>query len=564
MGLGVIGTVARLAPRLDDSGHPLAGPPELRLSAEASSDVSALEMGLGETILPRISKGRWQSRKLATTTHSMLAFNWRTEKATPHIHVSSRVAGVWQAWRLLPLLHDLPDPGSADDTGVFGTELVWIGDSDGIQVHVSGSRPENLTLVLLYPAPRRTDAKLVAGSPPAPSVISPRNTASSPVPRPELISRKDWGADESWRTSTPSYNSTIEQAHIHHTAGSNDYSRADVPALIRGMYRYHTSVLGWSDIGYNFLVDRFGRAWVGRAGGAGRPVRGAHTLGFNATSTGIAVIGNFEVARPTSAILDAIAAVAAWKLDHYGRGPARHAQVVSEGSDKFPAKQVVELPVIDGHRDTNDTACPGRNLYETLPVIRQRTKGIVDSYEGTDLPPIEVVRASTVKGAAVLGESLDLKPGKFAPSDAVATFTWLRDGVPILGANGLSHRCVPEDVGTQLTVQVSLSKQGYRSVHERVAVVGLVRARTAVSIRATGRRRRALIRIHVTAPASRATPTGQVLVRLDHRTQVLDLIDGRATAKFRHLVAGPHTVDVTFEGSTAMRASHALASVNVG
>ena len=102
------------------------------------------------------------------------------------------------------------------------------------------------------------------------------------MPGPVLLGRRDWAADESWRNGDPRYNDTIEQAHVHHTANSNDYGEQDVPALMRGMYWYHTHSLGWSDIAYNFVVDRFGRAWVGRAGGVNRPVRGAHTLGFNA------------------------------------------------------------------------------------------------------------------------------------------------------------------------------------------------------------------------------------------------------------------------------------------
>ena len=86
--------------------------------------------------------------------------------------------------------------------------------------------------------------------------------------------------------------------HLHHTATGNGYSRSDVPGILRGMYRYHTKTLGWFDIGYNFLVDRFGRAWVGRSGGANQLVRGAHTLGFNRSSVGIAVIGNLEDHKP--------------------------------------------------------------------------------------------------------------------------------------------------------------------------------------------------------------------------------------------------------------------------
>ena len=91
--------------------------------------------------------------------------------------------------------------------------------------------------------------------------------------------------------------------HVHHTVNSNDYAPEDVPALLRGIYRYHTKNLGWSDVGYNFLVDRFGGIWQGRAGGSALAVRGAHTLGFNSTSTGIAVIGNFEEVVPERAVI---------------------------------------------------------------------------------------------------------------------------------------------------------------------------------------------------------------------------------------------------------------------
>ena len=74
------------------------------------------------------------------------------------------------------------------------------------------------------------------------------------------------------------------------------------------------------------------------------------------------------------------AAVAAWKLDRYGRDPRGHTRVTSEGSDRYAAGRKVRLPVIDGHRDTNDTACPGQHLYDALPRIRRRAKKIVDAY----------------------------------------------------------------------------------------------------------------------------------------------------------------------------------------
>ena len=149
-----------------------------------------------------------------------------------------------------------------------------------------------MRLVLLPPASRPDDEL-------SPRTAARRSTGTPKAPRPDIRTRKQWGADESWRDGSPRTNRTIEQVHVHHTVSGNTYSRKETAALIRGMYRYHTKSLGWSDIGYNFLVDRFGRIWEGRAGGIAQPVRGAHTLGFNDTSMGVSVIGNFEQAAPT-------------------------------------------------------------------------------------------------------------------------------------------------------------------------------------------------------------------------------------------------------------------------
>ena len=351
---------------------PSDGLPTLELSSYGGYGVEALDIPLDRGRLTALGDGRWQTEQLPTSTHSMVALTWAAGPQVPDLRIRSRIGGSWQGWQQMPALHDLPaleDEG----TSVAGTDLVWIGDADGIQVDVGGDRPDDLTLVLLHPArmPGRTRLPQRAGA---------DRERRRRAPRPELRRRRDWGADDSWRTSEPRYNDTIRQVHVHHTVNSNAYSRDDVPGLIRGMYRYHTQNLGWSDIGYNFLVDRFGRIWVGRAGGARRAVRGAHTLGFNGTSVGVSVIGNYETVKPSRKVLAAVAALAAWKLDKYGRNPGGRIRVTSEGSDRYPAGRRVRLPVIDGHRDTNDTACPGRYLYDALPRIRRRAKAIVEAY----------------------------------------------------------------------------------------------------------------------------------------------------------------------------------------
>ena len=95
----------------------------------------------------------------------------------------------------------------------------------------------------------------------------------------------------------PSYG-TIKAGFVHHTVDANSYTSAQVPAIIRGIYSFHTKSRGWSDIGYNFLIDRFGRTWEGRAGGVDQPVIGAHTGGYNSQLFGAAAIGTFNTTTP--------------------------------------------------------------------------------------------------------------------------------------------------------------------------------------------------------------------------------------------------------------------------
>ena len=333
----------------------------------------------------RGSDTTWRTGPMATEDFALVGLTWRAGANDPRrVRVRTRRAGSWSAWRTLPLLEDGPDPTSAEGRAARrGTQPLWVGSADGVEVAVDGARPDGLRLSLVDPG-RDTAAAARAGADPGDEPTDeptdepvdpsgePTSKAKVRAPQPDLRSRKDWGADESLRDPDPVLCRTIQQVHVHHTASGNDYSRRDVPALIRSFYRYHTRSLGWSDIGYNFLVDRFGRTWVGRAGGPSRPVRGAHTLGFNHTSVGVAVIGNYDDAAAVDRIVTAIVRLAAWKLDRYGRRPRGKTRVYSHGSDKYP-KGWVRLKVIDGHRDTNDTACPGDRLYARLPEIRKRT-----------------------------------------------------------------------------------------------------------------------------------------------------------------------------------------------
>jgi uncharacterized protein with LGFP repeats len=312
--------------------------------------------------------GGAQTTRMATRPYTMVALTWQGS-AAPEVDVRTRTDGSWTPWHDL---HLLTGPGAH----LSATEPLWAGRSDGVQVRLEGDRGRGTRIHLIDSQTLPADTR-AAG--PVADAPSPSTVDATDAPQPTIRSRSDWGADESWRNGAPEYNKTIKQAHVHHTATSSVYSRAEVPALIRGLYFYHAQVLGWSDLGYNFIVDRFGRIWEGRAGGVDRAVHGAHTLGFNHASFGVAALGEFDGTRPSAELLRGLVRLSAWKLDAYDREPAGYASVRSEGSDRYPEGEWVRLPVIDGHRDTNETACPGDRLYAKLPEIRRRAQHRADA-----------------------------------------------------------------------------------------------------------------------------------------------------------------------------------------
>ena len=557
--LGAAAAAARISTAIQGPSTDSA-PPALTLSADSSS-MSSLTVRLDDHLLTSRTGATRRTSDLSTSAHSMVAATW-SGSAAPRVRIRSRAAGRWSGWRALPHLHDLPDRESGEGTTLAGTQLVWTGICDGIQVEVDGSRPADLELVLLHPQPLTTD-RLDSSSKRSLLRSTARSTSGDieVVPAPPLLSRADWGADESWRNGKPRYNATIQQAHVHHTASGNDYTRDDVPAILRGFYRYHTATLGWSDIAYNFLVDRFGRVWVGRAGGPTRPVRGAHTRGFNATSVGIAVIGNYQTATPSSAVLQSVAAVAAWKLHPYGRDPRGTTRVDSEGSDKFRSGRVVGLPVIDGHRDTNDTSCPGDHVYEKLAAIRLRAAKLIQLAE--DPPDVIATTPSVLTGSPLLGQTLTVTPGLFEPDGVTTACTWLRDGVVVPGASGLTYLLTPDDLGSIITVRLTTAKAGYDSLVESLSTTGIAEATTAVVVRPHPGVRRARLHVRVHATDAAVTPTGTVTVILRRRTLRLRLVNGVAVARFTDLRPGRVTTRVQYLGTTGLLPSTGSAAMTI-
>ncbi|PJE95625.1 N-acetylmuramoyl-L-alanine amidase [Streptomyces carminius] len=197
----------------------------------------------------------------------------------------------------------------------------------------------------------------------------PYARAQAPIgPRPGIVTRRGWGADERLRGSFL-YTSTVKAAFVHHTAMSNSYTCGQSGSVIRAIYRYHVLSNGWRDVGYNFFVDKCGKIFEGRAGGVARPVKGAHTLGLNDNTTGIAVLGSYGAARPTRAAVEGVAKLLGWKLGLHGVNPRGTAVLTSAGG-KYPKGTKVRFRTVSGHRDGSYTTCPGDRLYRELPGIR--------------------------------------------------------------------------------------------------------------------------------------------------------------------------------------------------
>jgi hypothetical protein len=156
---------------------------------------------------------------------------------------------------------------------------------------------------------------------------------------------------------------------VHHTAGANGYTAAQAPSIVRAIQLYHVKGNGWNDIGYNFLVDRFGTVYEGRYGGMERNVVGAHAEGFNTGSVGVAVLGEYSSLAVAAKARESLANLLAWRLDLAHVDPASTQSFISGGNARFAGGLPVFLRTVSGHRDTGFTDCPGTALYNLLTGI---------------------------------------------------------------------------------------------------------------------------------------------------------------------------------------------------
>ncbi|MEI5102491.1 peptidoglycan recognition protein [Streptomyces sp. PmtG] len=205
----------------------------------------------------------------------------------------------------------------------------------------------------------------------------PRATVAGAVhraARPPIVPRARWLGETGESRPPVRYGGPVIAVFVHHTDSPNGYDCADAPRIIRALAAGQTGARLFDDIGYNFLVDRCGTIYEGRAGGVERPVVGAHTQGFNHRTAGVAALGTFTAGTPVpEPMVAAIAALTAWKLGLTDVDPRLRAHLVSSNSlSRFPVGTRAEFDAVAGHTDGYTTNCPGAALRAELPAIRER------------------------------------------------------------------------------------------------------------------------------------------------------------------------------------------------
>jgi hypothetical protein len=310
-------------------------------------------------------------RETDTDEFSMVSVSWAYDAAVVDTVVQVRVQdedGDWGEWTEVGTEDATPDTGADPAAWRGGTSPLWTGPSHGVEAELvtrSGARPTDVRLSLVDPGDSDTDSVTQQ-----PDIAS---TAEAATALPPVHSRLQWGADERYATWEPEYAPTIKAATVHHTASGNGYTAEDVPKILRGIYYAHAVSNGWGDIGYNVLVDRFGRLWEGRKGGLASTVIGAHAGGWNTGTFGVSMIGNYDLVDTPQPMIDAVAAIISWKLALYGVDPNGTAQLTggcSGCSSRYKAGTTVTVPTVFAHRDTNSTACPGRYGFARMGEIR--------------------------------------------------------------------------------------------------------------------------------------------------------------------------------------------------
>jgi hypothetical protein len=310
----------------------------------------------------------------------LVGVEWSSPRdAAVEVRFRDPLAG-WSRWASAGA-HGHGPEGTRASGAIVGDPL-WSGGTPAVQIRASAPlRGARLHLVDVSAGvgarARAGQGGLLAGAAAAAALPTLAPLLAAGPGQPSIVARRAWAQGMAPPRVAPGYGA-VRLAFVHHTENPNGYSAGEVPAMLRAIYAYHRFARGWNDIGYNFVVDLYGRIFEARAGGVEEPVVGAQAGGYNLVSTGVAILGSFSGTPISSAAGDALERLLAWKLALHGRPATGHVTVRVNPAgavySRFPANARVSLPRVAGHRDGDSTNCPGDALYGELPAIRSRVR----------------------------------------------------------------------------------------------------------------------------------------------------------------------------------------------
>jgi hypothetical protein len=313
----------------------------------------------------------------APARFSLVGVEWSTP-ARARIELRTRLGAGrdWSPWVTASVLGHGPDRVPVGTAGRFG-EPVWMGPSDEVQLRSAGAVHGVRVHFVAVPgrATGRAGGAAATGASAAAALPLAQPVLDAGPGQPPIIARAAWARGQAPPRHAPEYG-TVKLAFIHHSESPNGYAANDVPSILQSIFDYHRYVRGYFDIAYNFAVDAFGLIWEARAGGIDEPVIGAHAGGYNAESTGVVVLGSFMGVAPPPIALRALEQLLAWKLSLHGVPALGTVEVEVEpsavGYSAFAPGSHISLPRVAGHRDGDQTSCPGNALYGQLPSLRSR------------------------------------------------------------------------------------------------------------------------------------------------------------------------------------------------
>ena len=344
------------------------------------------------------------------------------------------VGGGWSRWASAGAHGHGPDRPLAAE-GQLG-DPVWTGGATAVQLRVRSGALHGVRMRLVdvsggVGARRRAAGigRLAQAS--ALERVTPVLAAGAG--QPPIIARRVWAGGMAPPAVAPEYGA-VRMAFVHHTENPNGYTAGEVPAMLLAIYAFHRYVRGWNDIGYNFVVDLYGRIFEARAGGVSEPVVGAHAGGYNYASSGVAVLGSFSSVPISAQARAALERLLAWKLSLHGL-PAEGRVTVrvsptGASYSRFPANAPVSLSRIAGHRDGDSTDCPGDALYGELPSIRAGVRRLAPRPERATL----ALTSSPAPSAPPAGGPSPTSGGAAGEGRALVGRLSFLDGTPIAGA----------------------------------------------------------------------------------------------------------------------------------